>query len=875
MDPRPPTSVVDLADRRVDLVRQLVLFPSGRTASLTTREAQLLAHLFERAEQDVTREELLEQVWNYRASYATRAVDVTMRRLRSKVEPDPQSPVHLISVHGVGYRFVPVAAAPVRPAARPNTIPPQRGGHAPFIGREAEAAALAEVCTGHRIVSVLGPGGVGKSRLVAEVVARLGVDATWCELETAVGSPGVVAAVAAALGVVLTAGEEQMASIVGQALAGRGPTLIVLDAFERHVEHAKDTVGAWLEAAPSARFVVTSRQRLRLVGERVFELQPMTPADAEALFRERVAAAGVVMDDRSSLALGRLVERLDRLPLAIELAAPRARMMSLDALYSRLDERFKLLGNSSRDGRTLEAVLDASWELLSAGERQALAFCSVFVGGFTLEGAEAVLDDLGGWPLDLVEALRDKSLVRVTTSPDDPREPRLGLYDSVRDYARTKLDQRPDRELAFQRHAAYVVPIGEELADTVDRHGGRLRMSRLAAEADNLLAVVRRPTSEPAEVVRAVLALEPLLLTRGPVAVLRRLVEEALTQHGESGAIDRVALARLRIARAAVHRVSGENEAGVAEVEQAIELLRGGGTAYEARAHAVLALLHSDAARFTDATAVAERGLAVARAHRHRAQEGTLVGILAALATIVGEDSHAERLFLEAIRIDQEVGNELRAAIDLANFGLVLSEVGRREEAEERLEASLKLHQAWGNARGRASSHNNLATLRAQQGRYGDALEHLIDAERLFRGGGYHLRYAALVAQNRALLEWAVSGPTVALPALREVVAELAAIDNPLSYGMGRLYYAAALAATGDRCGADREIAAAADLLAPLKNARADGLAVVARGFVSLARAREGDVAARADAEEARAEGGRSELFGVRFLADRLGDALR
>jgi tetratricopeptide (TPR) repeat protein len=524
-------------------------------------------------------------------------------------------------------------------------------------------------------------------------------------------------------------------------------------------------------------------------------------------------------------------------------------------------------------------VLDGAWELLSDDERRALAFCSVFVGGFTLEAAEAVLHDVGGWPLDVVEALRDKSLVRVVSTPDDPREPRLGLYDSIRDYALQKLDERGERDEAFHRHAAYVVPIGEELAETVDRHGGRLRFIRLAAEADNLLAVVRRDTSEPAEVVRAVLALEPLFATRGPIAVFRRLIDDALAvvpeEERRAQENEKVQVARLRVARAGVHRLSGENEAGVAEVEKALALVRGTGVLVESRAWGVLALLHSDGGRHDASIAAAEQGLAIARARGHRAQEGTLLGMMAAISTMQGNQAESERRFLDAIRIDQEVGNELRAAIDLANFGLVLSEVGRREEAEERLVAALELHRAWGNLRGTATGHNNLATLRAQQGRFADSLEHLVEAERLFRGGGYHSRFAALVAQNRALLVWALTGVAAALPALRAVVDELAEVEDQASEGTARLYVAAALGAIGDRGPAEKELERAEAVLAPIqKHPRAEALKPVVAGFLDLARAREGDADARARAVKARAEGVASELFGVRFLADRLGEAL-
>jgi DNA-binding winged helix-turn-helix (wHTH) protein len=202
--------IVELADRTVDLVRQAVLFPDGSSRSLTTRETQLLGFLARRPEEDVSRDELLEKVWEYRANYATRAVDVAMRRLRAKVEPDPDNPIHLLAVHGVGYRFVPPPseplALPLAPAAPTPDAPrsnlrPERSS---FVGRQAELAELSRRFQGAtRVVSLLGPGGVGKTRLAtrfgADQLARWPGGVWLVELSQADGVAGVAAAVGAAL----------------------------------------------------------------------------------------------------------------------------------------------------------------------------------------------------------------------------------------------------------------------------------------------------------------------------------------------------------------------------------------------------------------------------------------------------------------------------------------------------------------------------------------------------------------------------------------------------------------------------------------------------------------------------------------------------
>jgi predicted ATPase/DNA-binding winged helix-turn-helix (wHTH) protein len=870
-------TIVELTDRTVDLVRQLVVFPDGRQISLTTREAQLLGYLAARAEKDVPRDELLERVWDYRATYATRAVDVTMRRLRAKVEPDEKAPVHLISVHGVGYRFVPVVARTGTSTKGPLSIPPSRppgapslppaprlhaGSRSTFVGRGPELSLLASIVQSYRLLSVLGPGGVGKSRLVSQWLESWTEPAEWVDLESADGPAGVAAAVAGALGLVLTGSEGEMVETVGRALAGRGRSLLVLDGFERHVGHASETVGRWLELTRETVLLVTSRERLRLEGERVVDVPPLPMREARVLLLDRLTASGVTVAEDDQLIIDSLLDRLDRLPLAIELAAPRARLMSLTALCSRLDERFKLLGGAGT-GRTLRAVLDQSWELLTEDERRALTWCSTFVGGFSLESAEVVLEDGAGWPLDRIEALRDKSLLRMGDSPEGAREPRLGLYHSVRDYALERLEERGEREAAFARHAQHMVELGEKLACGIDRHGGRLRLAALASEVDNLLAVVRRRAAvAPQEAVRAVLALEPLLTTRGPLAVLRRLLDEVMPAAEQLGDPDR--LARLLVARSVAHRVAGENEPGMREASRARAVVQGTGSVALGRACAQLALLHSDASRMEEAVAAAEEGLVIAHRGGHRALEGTLVGMLAAFAVMRGDAEVAEHLFVEAIRIDEEVGNEPRAALDHANFGLLLTETGRLEEAEERLVTALRLHTAWGNTRGMAMAHQSLATQRARQQRLAEALFHAEEARTLYLSAAY-TRYAALADQNCALLAWALQQQSPdPLLRLERVVTSFDELHDALSSGMARVYLASALAQRGSVSRAEEVLRAAEGRFAPLGNARAEGLLRVGWGFVALGRAD------RATAHSAMADGVKSTLFGVQFLAGQL-----
>ena len=277
-----------------------------------------------------------------------------------------------------------------------------------FVGRESELAQLAKCFeTGARLVTVKGTGGAGKTRFARRFAHRhreeLAGGAWFIDLTEARTPKGLLHATAMALEVPL-GGEDfdGMVTKVGHAISGRGPVLLVLDNFEQVVQHASVTVGPWLKMAPEASFLVTSRERLRLEGEQVFALEPLPEADGVALFELRARAAGASLgeDPQTRTAITRIVTALDGLPLAIELAAARAVLLSPTQLLERLSERFELLrggrrGDTDRQS-SLVGLIDWSWDLLEPWEQAALAQLSVFRDGFFMEAAEAVLD-LSAW----------------------------------------------------------------------------------------------------------------------------------------------------------------------------------------------------------------------------------------------------------------------------------------------------------------------------------------------------------------------------------------------------------------------------------------------------------------------------------------------
>jgi predicted ATPase/class 3 adenylate cyclase len=409
-----------------------------------------------------------------------------------------------------------------------------------FIGREEPLRAIAaKLESGSRLVSVLGTGGTGKTRLAIRFAwTWLGAfpGGVWfCDLSQASTLEGIYYEVAQALDVPL--GKTDPRVQLADAIAGRGRCLVIFDNFEQVARHAEESVGGWLDRAPQASFLVTTREVLNVAGEHTLPLGPMPTGEATALFLRRIE--GISRDyppsgDETEV-IGQLVKVLDGLPLAIELAAARVRIMSPRTLLSRMNERFKLLlstgGRRDRQA-TLRATFDWSWDLLTLAERWALAQLSVFEGGFTLASAEGVVDlsrvEGAPWMLDVLQGLVDKSFVRRL---DDDR---FDLLDSVRDYAGEHLrtagrfdGSGPETARSAQlRHCRYFAGFDDRAATAEN-----------GIELNNLVAACRRAV-ELGDEVAAVGTLSAAwhgLQLRGPFQVAMQLVQsvEAMAGLGE------------------------------------------------------------------------------------------------------------------------------------------------------------------------------------------------------------------------------------------------------------------------------------------------------------------------------------------------------
>ena len=379
-----------------------------------------------------------------------------------------------------------------------------------FVGKDADVAAVRELIAGHRLTTLIGPGGSGKTRLATETARTLlgGLtDGAWLVELASIGADGDVAqSTLAALGLrdALLGGApnaEPMDRLI--AVIRERETLLILDNCEHVIESAAAFAHRVLGECRRLRILATSREPLGITGEALWQVEPLAlpaedadPAEIESsqavqLLQDRAGAVrrDLAADARTLSDMARICRALDGMPLAIELAAARLRTMSLDQLAHRLDDRFRWLTGGSRTAlphhRTLRAVVDWSWELLTDAERTVLRRLAVFSGGASLEAAEQVCGGVSvqrGEVLELLTALTEKSLL--LTEGDSA--PRYRMLDTIREYARDRLAEMGESDLARHAHLAYFT----ELTETADPHLRRAEqlewLATLEAEHDNI-----------------------------------------------------------------------------------------------------------------------------------------------------------------------------------------------------------------------------------------------------------------------------------------------------------------------------------------------------------------------------------------------------
>jgi predicted ATPase/class 3 adenylate cyclase len=416
-------------------------------------------------------------------------VDEGPRRLKDFDEPRPL------------YRLVIVGIAdddrPLRTEDLPTNLPALATS---FVGREAEITRLADLMTTSRLVTLTGPGGTGKTRLgvgLAEAIRGRFAGGTWFVDLAPVRDPELIpAAIATVLGVREEAGVP-IATSLRETLRTLD-ALLLLDNLEQLLPAGSDTVATLLREAPGLRIVVTSREVLRITGEHEHPVPPLDQDEGVTLFLERARSRrmdiGDTPADRDVAA--RIVTRLGGLPLAIELAAARTRLMTPTAVLDRLGESLDVLAGGARDlperQRTLRGTVAWSHDLLTDAEQRIFRRASVFNGGCTASVAEAVVDpsaELSLAVIDGLESLADKSLVRIEIT--DHGEPRFSCHVLIREYALERLTEAGERPDCERRHAMSYLDIAEAATPHLLADDSARWLDLLEHDEHNLRAAIR------------------------------------------------------------------------------------------------------------------------------------------------------------------------------------------------------------------------------------------------------------------------------------------------------------------------------------------------------------------------------------------------
>ncbi|HZA18477.1 MAG TPA: BTAD domain-containing putative transcriptional regulator [Pseudonocardiaceae bacterium] len=660
------------------------------------RDAELVPELEALLADDPLRERTCGQLMvalyrSGRQADALAAYDAARRTLADELGLDPGPELRALEAAILRQDL---ASAPARQPNRSvsGILPAQLTS---FVGREDDLAGVRALLRDRRLVTLTGAAGSGKTRLAVEVAGGEFAGETYLVDLVPVTEPqSLPSAVAMALGVREEPGRPVADTLTDYLRSEH--VLIVLDNCEHLVEACAAFVGALLRACPAVHILATSRQALGVVGEVIWPVPGLAEPAAVRLFAER-AAAPLLLSAETAPVVQQICRRLDGMPLAIELAAARTRMLSVSEIAVRLDDRFGLLGPANRGGparhRTLSAAIDWSYELLPEAERGLFDRLSVFAGGFGLAAAEAVAGP-GDDVMELLGQLVDKSLLLRAEGVDGLS--RYRLLDTLRQYGRDRLVRRGAAEEVRRRHAAHYAELAEELSPLAPGPAVPKWLDRFEEERANLHSAATWASGvEAAEPASAIISGAWLLwLLRGPLGEGRELVEAALRDDGRMAPPIR---ARLLYGAAA------------------------------------FALAQGDLNRATEA---GRECFAVSRGHGHDGGAGWGLACQGLAAWARGDYESGRTLTEQAVAAARRAGDRWHAAMGLAHLGRVAADQGDAERAGALLEESVALAHEVDQPVAVGFALDLLATLAYRDGRHSRAAALAEQALWAYRAGG-------------------------------------------------------------------------------------------------------------------------------------------
>ena len=713
--------------------------------------------------------------------------DVTLRDMGLRRLTDLNRPERIFQliIPGLPHEFAPLKTLD----ARPNNLPIQA---TPFIGREADIGALKVLCARPevRLLTITGVGGTGKTRLALQVAAELldeFQDGVWLVSLAPIADPALVApTIASVLNVRESPGRTVLEGL--RQFVHDKQLLLVLDNFE-HVSAASSVVVELLNGAPGLKVLVTSREVLRVYGERVYPVSPLNVADprnlpplqqlaqveAVRLFieRARATAPDFALRAENAPAIAEICYRLDGLPLAIELAAARVRLLPPGKMLAQMDNRLRFLTGGARDlparQQTLRATIAWSYELLAEDEKRLFRQLAVFAGGFTLEAADSVCNIDGRLDvLNDMQSLLDKSLLTQTELAGDPR---FNLLETVREFAFEQLTQAAELDRIRARHLDFFLALAEETEPHLRAAKQVMWLNRLETEHDNLraalswsltseryaasglrmagalfifwrshnrsqeglqhllVALAAPDATEPAARAKALRGAMELAYDQSDYVASRALGEASIAEYGSLNPIDRRAIADVNRLLGYIDAEVGAYPAAMKRIEHSLEVMRElNDVVGIADAQRDLGACQLRIGEFEAAAVRLQEALSIYRKVENAHDTPTVLSGLAEIALRQGDYSRSAALEEESLKLRREVGHKWGMAVSLGNLAWILQRQGNLKSAALHLGESLRLRREIGDMGGVAWCLEKMAEVAiaaAQQADPASAAENL------------------------------------------------------------------------------------------------------------------------------------------------------
>jgi predicted ATPase len=734
--------------RFTDGMREFRLFPEQRRffngddeIALTVRAFDLLVLLVRHAGQIVGKKQILAEVWrNYEVSDSSISNHVSA--VRRAMGRDV-----VTTINGQGYQFIlPVEGidVPVLPARPIELMPGLPHPSANGVGREEELGQLAELLAQHRIVTIIGPGGIGKTWLAVAQGWRLAAEfpdgVYLADLSAARDAMALASTIAQRLNIALRSSDNPV-RIIGGSIDKR-KALLILDSCEYVIDAARTMVAGLLELAPNLSVLATSQAALQLPKEKIFRLRPLPIDDAVALFVGSARTAGDAFEptEQNAATVLEICRRLDGVPLALEMAAASVPVHGIKKVLAGLDERFDMLDSAPRRGAerqaTLSAVMDWSYGLLDDADKEVFCRLACFAGSFTADAAAAVAwqGNAGKWRVPVgLSRMADKSLL----VQQDGEPPRYRMLETIGLYAAAKLEESGDRDAVAERHARYYA----ELFETADEAWETMPDAEWTAlyrpEIDNARAALDWALATPE---RRNLA----IALGGAVAHLWERID--LSVEGRAY-MDRIVdlidenvpipdTARLLKSAGMLWRRTDRPRA-IALTEQSIAVHR----QFESgpKTGTALGFLGGDyvfLGRHAEARALLEEAHALLSAGGHAKSLFRVTNGLGALAEFEGRAADAFEYFTVARDLALSLNDGLRANIVIINLGVLEFVTGNIERAIEHFREAASGLKPLGPPVYFAYAVVNLAACLGLQGEHAEARGHAADALTRLRSDG-------------------------------------------------------------------------------------------------------------------------------------------